>query len=104
MTARTSTIHELDSVELIVDLPDVPLEYPDADDAPLHVGDRGVVVFAYDDGRAFAVEFFRDEETVAIADVTLDQIRLVELHAPASDKKESPMEGSNRVISGMLHS
>lgn len=97
MTARTSTIHELDSVELTVDLPDMPLEYPEAGDAPLHAGDRGVVVFVYDDGRAFAVEFFRDEETVAIADVTSDQIRCVESPASASDKNESPMAAASFV-------
>jgi uncharacterized protein DUF4926 len=78
MSARTSTLHELDAVELVVDLPDAPLEYPEMGDSPLHAGDRGVVVFVYDDGRAFAVEFFRDGETVAIADVTADQVRLIE--------------------------
>ncbi len=97
MTARTSTIHELDSVELMVDLPDVPLEYPEAGDTPLHAGDRGVVVFVYDDGRAFAVEFFRDEETVAIADVTSDQIHLVDSPMSASDNNESPMAAASLV-------
>ena len=96
MTARISTIHELDSVEILVGLPDVPLEDPEAGDAPLHTGDRGVVVFVYDDERAFAGELFRGEETVAIADVTPNQIRLMESHAPTSDKKE--------VLTGMFHS
>lgn len=77
MTTRTATIHERDVVELVVDLPDAPLEYPEMGDAPLHAGDRGVVVFVYDDARAFAVEFFRDEETVAVADVTRDQVRVI---------------------------
>ncbi len=101
MTAGTSTIRELDSVELVVDLPDAPLEYPEMGDAPLHAGDRGVVVFVYD-ARAFAVEFFRDEETVAIADVTADQVRLVESHVPASDNKESPTETGMRIEFALL--
>lgn len=77
MSVKTATIHELDTVELLVDLPDAPMEYPEAGDAPLHVGDRGTVVFAYDD-RAFTVEFFRDGETVAITDVTREQVHLVD--------------------------
>ncbi|MHB8648397.1 MAG: DUF4926 domain-containing protein [Thermomicrobiales bacterium] len=81
MTTKIATIRELDSVELLVDLPDAPLEYPEMGDAPLHAGDRGVVVFVYDDARAFTVEFFRDDETVAIADVTRDQVRVIARHA-----------------------
>ncbi len=67
---------EFDSVALLVDLPDAPLEFPDVDNEPLHVGDRGAIVFVHNDG-AFCVEFFREGETVALADVTADQIRLV---------------------------
>ncbi len=89
MTVKTSMIRELDSVELVADLPDAPLEYPEMGDAPVHAGDRGVVVFVYDDGRAFAVEFFRDGETVAIADVTPDQIHLVESARPLTSQKSA---------------
>ncbi|MCA1668680.1 MAG: DUF4926 domain-containing protein [Thermomicrobia bacterium] len=81
MTARVSTIRELDAVELMVDLPDAPLEYPEMGDIPLHAGDRGVVVFVYDHGHAFTVEFFRDEETVAITDVAPEQIRVISRHS-----------------------
>lgn len=75
--ADTLTIHEFDTVELLVDLPDAPLEYPEAGDAPLHAGDRGVVVSAHDEDRSLTVEFFRDGETVAITDVRREQVRLM---------------------------
>lgn len=102
MTAMTSTIHELDSVELVVDLPDAPLEYPEAGDAPLHAGDRGVVVFVYGDGRAFTVEFFRDGETVAITDVTPDQIRLLESRLLVPNEKEHAIEDGMRIEYALL--
>ena len=47
-------------------------------DAPLHAGDRGVVVVAYEDGQTYMVEFLREGETIAIADVTANQIRLID--------------------------
>lgn len=78
MSIKTSTIHELDTVELVVNLPAARLEYPEMGDAPLHAGDRGVVVFAHTDGQAFVVEFFRDGETVAITEVTPEQVRLID--------------------------
>jgi len=87
MTVETATIHELDAVELLVDLPDAPLEYPEMGDVPLRVGDRGTVVFAYDDGRSFTVEFFRGGETVAITDVTAGQVRRVERDVESPDKE-----------------
>lgn len=68
---------EFDSVTLVVDLPDAPLEFPEVDNEPLHAGDTGAIVFIYSDG-TFCVEFFRDGETVALADVTANQIRLVQ--------------------------
>jgi hypothetical protein len=87
MSIKTVAIHDLDSVELLVDLPNAPLEYPEAGDAPLHVGDRGVVVFAHNDGQSFTVEFFRDGETVAITEVRSQQMRLVDEAAnEASDR------------------
>jgi len=78
MTVKMATLHELDTVQLLVALPDAPLEYPEMGDAPLHPGDRGAIVFAYDNGESFTVEFFRDGDTVAIAEVTAAQIRHVE--------------------------
>jgi len=80
---ETATIHEFDAVELLVDLPDARLEYPEAGDAPLHAGDSGVVVSAHDEDRAITVEFFRDGETVAITDVGREQIRLINANSLA---------------------
>lgn len=75
---KISTIHELDVVELLVDLPTAPLEFPEMGDIPLHVGDRGTVISTYDDARSFAVEFFRNGETVAITDLRPEQVRRVD--------------------------
>ncbi|MGI8689361.1 MAG: DUF4926 domain-containing protein [Thermomicrobiales bacterium] len=76
--ARTRTIHEFDVIELLVDLPDARLAFPVMEDAPLHAGDRGVVVSAHDEDRSITVEFFRNGETVAITDVRREQVRRVE--------------------------
>lgn len=70
------TIHEFDSVELLVALPDAPLAFPERNHEPLHPGDRGAVVHVHDDGVAFMVEFFRHGETVAMADVMPEQVCL----------------------------
>jgi len=74
---ETATIHEFDAVELLVDLPDARLVYPEVDTVSLHAGDSGVVVSAHDEDRAITVEFFRDGETVAITDVRREQVRLM---------------------------
>jgi hypothetical protein len=73
----TGTIHELDTVELLVNLPDAPLFYPEAGDSPLHTGDRGMVISAHPGDESVTVEFFRDGETVAITDVRQEHVRLV---------------------------
>jgi len=74
---ETATIHEFDAVELLVDLPDARLVYPEVDTVSLHAGDSGIVVSAHDEDRAITVEFFRDGETVAITDVRREQVRLM---------------------------
>ena len=76
--SRTRTIHEFDVIELLVDLSDARLAFPVLKDAPLHAGDRGVVVSAYDEDQSITVEFFRNGETVAITDVRREQVRRVE--------------------------
>jgi hypothetical protein len=70
---RTKRFREFESIALTEDLPGAKLEYP-AEDAPLHAGDEGVIV---DDGHApdtYLAEFFRDGETIAIAEVRPNQI------------------------------
>jgi len=83
------SIHELDSIELLVSLPDAPLEHPERNTAPLHPGDRGAVIHVHGDGEAFMVEFFRDGETVAIADVTPEQVRVITAHRPPPDEPDA---------------
>ncbi|MHB8644591.1 MAG: DUF4926 domain-containing protein [Thermomicrobiales bacterium] len=77
-------IRELDVVALTVPLPDA--EMFDGSDG-LHAGDRGTVVGVWRENAAYIVEFFRDGETVAIADVTPEQVRLIWQHDPAAQYK-----------------
>jgi len=74
-------IRELDVVALTVPLADA--EMFDGSDG-LHVGDQGTVVGVWRENAAYIVEFFRDGETVAIEDVTPDQVRLVWRHDSAA--------------------
>ncbi len=74
-------IQELDVVALTVPLPDA--EMFDGSDG-LHVGDQGTVVGVWRQNVAYIVEFFRDGETVAIEDVTPNQVRLVWQHTLAA--------------------
>lgn len=75
---ETSTIHEYDTVELLVDLPNAQRFYPEPGSAHLRAGDRGVVVSAHDEDRSITIEFFREGETVAITDVDRERVRRVE--------------------------
>ena len=77
-------IHELDVVALTVPLPDA--EMFDGSDG-LHPGDQGTVVGVWRDNAAYIVEFFRGGETVAIEDVTPDQMRLIWRHDTAARYK-----------------
>ncbi len=66
-----------ESCELVVDLP----ARGQILDRDLGVGDRGAVVEIYDDGAAYAVEFFEEDgSTIGVAWVSADQIRPVEEH------------------------
>lgn len=72
-----------DSCELVVDLParDQIL------DRDLRVGDRGAVVEIYDDGAAYAVEFFEEDgSTIGVAWISANQIRPVTERQPSLDK------------------
>jgi len=82
-TLMDMTPHLYDRVELVVALPDEPYEgsYPPAAWHGLVPGDRGTVVEIFDTSSGYIVEFFRDEETVAIADVTSQQIRVIARHS-----------------------
>jgi hypothetical protein len=77
-------IDEFDVVALRVPLPDAHM-YDGSDG--LQIGDQGAVVDASPDGRYFIVEFFREDETVAIETVTPDQVRLVQQVRPAPKHK-----------------
>lgn len=75
-------IHELDVVALTVTLPNA--EMFDGSDE-LYIGDRGTVVGVWRDGVGYIVEFFRDSETVAIADVTPNQVQVVWQYTPTAN-------------------
>ncbi len=77
-------IRELDVVALTVPLPDAEM-FDDSDG--LRIGDQGTVVGVWRENVAYIVEFVRDGETVAIEDVTPDQVRLVWQHASAAQYK-----------------
>ena len=62
------------SCELVVDVPKQDL----LQNRDLRVGDRGAVVEIYDDGAAYAVEFFDDEgNIIGVAWLDADQVRPV---------------------------
>lgn len=71
-----------DSVSLLVSLPDEPYasSTPPPDWHGLRPGDRGAVVDVYENPVGYTVEFFRDGKTVAVADVTPEQVRVEERH------------------------
>jgi hypothetical protein len=76
-------IHEFDTVALLMPLSAdklFPSELPEG--VGLVSGDTGVVVDAMHAPAIYTVEFFREGKTVAIADVTPDQIRLVRRSTP----------------------
>lgn len=74
-------IHEFDSVVLIVALPaDALFDSALPDGEGLVPGDRGAVVDTAHAPAAYAVEFFRNGASVALADVTPNQVRVI---APA---------------------
>ncbi len=78
-------IHEFDTVALLMPLSAdnlFPSELPEG--VGLVSGDTGVVVDAMHAPAVYTVEFFRDGKTVAIADVTSDQIRLMQRSIPAA--------------------
>ncbi len=78
-------VHEFDTVTLLTPLSAdklFPSELPEC--VGLAPGDTGVVVDAMHAPAIYTVEFFRDGKTVAIADVTPDQIRLVQRSIPAA--------------------
>lgn len=77
-------MHEFDVVALSVPLPDAHM-YDGSDS--LRIGDRGTIVDASPDGRYLTVEFFRNEETVAIETVTPGQVRLVWQYVPTARPK-----------------
>jgi hypothetical protein len=76
-------VHEFDTVALLIPLGAdrlFPSELPEG--VGLIPGDTGVVVDAMHAPANYTVEFFREGKTVAIADVTPDQIRLVRRSIP----------------------
>lgn len=78
-------IHEFDTVALLMPLSAdrlFPSELPEG--VGLVAGDTGVIVDAMHAPTIYTVEFFRDGKTVALADVTPDQVRLVQRHIPAT--------------------
>ncbi|MGI8509464.1 MAG: DUF4926 domain-containing protein [Gemmatimonadaceae bacterium] len=78
-------IHDFDTVALLTPLSAdklFPSELPEG--VGLVSGDTGVVVDAMHAPTLYTVEFFRAGKTVALADVTADQIRLVQRPAPAA--------------------
>ena len=78
-----TTPHLFDSVELVVALPKEPYagSHPPAGWHGLAPGDRGAVVEVYDTPPGYTVEFFRDGKTVAVTDVTPEQVRVIARHA-----------------------
>jgi hypothetical protein len=84
-------VHEFDTVALLTPLSAdklFPSELPEG--TGLMPGDTGVVVDAMHAPAIYTVEFFRRGKTVAIADVTPDQIRLVQRYAPAAPEPAHP--------------
>jgi uncharacterized protein DUF4926 len=77
------TPHLYDRVELVVALPDEPYAggHPPAAWHGLAPGDRGAVVEIFDTPPGYIVEFFRDGKTVAVSDVTPEQIRVIARHS-----------------------
>lgn len=77
------TPHLFDRVELLVALPDEPYagSRPPAEWRGLLPGDRGAVVEVYETPPGYIVEFFRSEKTVAVADVTPEQVRVIGRHS-----------------------
>ena len=75
--------HLYDRVELVVALPGEPYagSHPPAGWHGLATGDRGTVVEIFDTPPGYIVEFFRDEKTIAVADVTPEQIRVIARHS-----------------------
>lgn len=78
-------VHEFDTVALLISLSADKL-FPSEllEGIGLVPGDTGVVVDAMHAPAVYTVEFFREGKTVAIADVTPDQVRLVERYVPAA--------------------
>lgn len=74
-----------DSVELVVPMPDEPYagSHPPADWRGLAPGDRGAVVEVFETPPGYIIEFFRDGKTVAITDVTPEQVRVTQRHVSA---------------------
>jgi len=60
-------IKEHDIVELLEDVPEIPL----------FVGDGGTVVHIYNQGEAYEVEFFRDNKTIAVKTMLPHQIKKI---------------------------
>lgn len=73
------TPHLFDRVELLVALPDEPYagSRPPAEWRGLSPGDRGTIVDVFETPPGYIVEFFRGEKTVAVADVTPEQVRVI---------------------------
>jgi hypothetical protein len=86
-------IDELDVVALTTPLPNA--EMYDGSEG-LRVGDEGTVVGLWRENAGYIVEFFRDGETVAIEDVTPDQVRLVWKNTPTVRHDEVRVENAQR--------
>jgi hypothetical protein len=86
-------IDELDVVALTTPLPNA--EMYDGSDG-LHIGDEGTVVGVWRDADGYIVEFFRDDETVAIENVTPDQVRLVWKNTPTVQHTAVRAENAQR--------
>lgn len=68
-------MNELDRVVLTVDLPELDLK----------AGDIGAIVFVYEKGKAFEVEFVAlDGETIGVETLEANQLRPVNAHEVAS--------------------
>lgn len=86
-------IDELDVVALTVPLPNA--EMYDGSDG-LHIGDRGTIVGIWRESAGYIVEFFREGETVAIEDVTPDQVRLAWKNTPTIEHGTVRAENAHR--------
>lgn len=83
-------MNEFDSVRLIVPRgAETLVDSALPDEEGLLAGDTGVIVDAAHAPYVYTVEFFRDGETVAIADVVPHEVAVIEGHAlagvPAAD-------------------